>query len=272
MYNYYGDNVKKIFIITLFIVSFLFTNVLALNEFVIDDAKLLKNDTVEYINTYSNFLKNKADIDYYVYTVKDLGEYDSDTFSNMVYSEYIKNKNDYGILIFICRNTREVKVIIGKGLSNVVSEEMINEYINDYFISFLSNNEWDSGIKNGYTAFFKYVCLHLDVDTSGLEVTDGNDFIFKYRYYILFISIWICNLIGYILPHYFLRLFNKNYKVTNLDNIIFYGCVFFNVFVLYYNFIIEYKFLLILLLFEVFSILSGTILKKNGSKKRKKKK
>ena len=68
----------------------MFTNVLALNEFVIDDAKLLKNDTVEYINTYSNFLKNKADIDYYVYTVKDLGEYDSDTFSNMVYSEYIK--------------------------------------------------------------------------------------------------------------------------------------------------------------------------------------
>ena len=260
---------KRVFIIFILFLSLFITNVYA-NEYkyVVDDGGLLKENTLDYINTYSEYLDKTANIEYYVITVNSLGEYDLDTYTDIVYSNYIKNKNDRGLLILVSKNDRQVKVMAGKGISEVVDEEIINDYIDRYFLSFFSNNEWDEGLKNGYTAFFKYICLHLDIDTSGLEVMNGNDFLFKYRYYILFICIWICNFIGYILPKYFIRLFNKNYKITFKDNLVLYSSVFINVIILYYNYITDKKFLIILLAFEIFSILSGTIFNTSNVKKK----
>ena len=260
---------KRVFIIFVLFLSLFITNVFAKEyKYVLDDGGLLKEDTLDYINTYSEYLDKTANIEYYVITVNSLGEYDLDTYTDIVYSNYIENKKDRGLLILVSKNDRQVKVISGKGISEVVDDKVINDYIDRYFLSFFSNNEWDEGLKNGYTAFFKYICLHLNIDTSGLEVMNGNDFLFKYRYYILFICIWICNFIGYILPKYFIRLFNKNYKITFKDNLVLYSSVFINVIVLYYNYNTDKKFLIILLAFEIFSILSGTIFNTSNVKKK----
>ena len=160
---------KKIVSVIIILLSFLFTSVYAEEyKYVLDDAGILKKDTIEYINTYSDFLDKQANIDYYVVTVRSLDEYDLDTYSDIVYSNYVNNKKDRGLLILVSKKDRQVKVIAGKGISSVLTDEVINEYIDEYFISFLANNEWDSGIKNGYTAFFKYLCLHLNIDSSGL--------------------------------------------------------------------------------------------------------
>lgn len=273
MYNYYGDNMKKMFSIIIILLSLFITNVYAEEyKYVVDDGDILEKDTLEYIDAYSEYLDKTAKIYYYVITIESLGEYDLDTYTDLVCSNYLRKNKDRGLLILVSKNDRQVKVIAGKDIGEVVTDEVIDDYINRYFISFLANNEWDVGIKNGYTAFFKYLCLHLDIDTSGLEVMNGNDFFYKYRYYILFICIWICNTIGYILPKYFIRLFNKNYKVTALDNLILYGSVFVNVIILYYNYINYNNFLFILLGFEIFSILSGTIFNTDINKKKTKKK
>jgi len=273
MYNYYGDNMKKMFSIIIILLSLFITNVYAEEyKYVVDDGGILEKDTLKYIDAYSEYLDKTAKIYYYVITIESLGEYDLDTYTDLVCSNYLRKNKDRGLLILVSKNDRQVKVIAGKDIGEVVTDEVIDDYINRYFISFLANNEWDVGLKNGYTAFFKYICLNLDIDTSGLEVMNGNDFFYKYRYYILFICIWICNTIGYILPKYFIRLFNKNYKVTALDNLILYGSVFVNVIILYYNYISYNNFLFILLGFEIFSILSGTIFNTNISKKKTKKK
>ena len=260
---------KRVLLVFILFLSLFITNVFAKEyKYVLDDGGLLKEDTLDYINTYSEYLDKTANIEYYVITVNSLGEYDLDTYTDIVYSNYIENKKDRGLLILVSKNDRQVKVISGKGISEVVDDKVINDYIDRYFLSFFSNNEWDEGLKNGYTAFFKYICLHLNIDTSGLEVMNGNDFLFKYRYYILFICIWICNFIGYILPKYFIRLFNKNYKITFKDNLVLYSSVFINVIVLYYNYNTDKKFLIILLAFEIFSILSGTIFNTSNVKKK----
>ena len=260
---------KRVLLVFILFLSLFITNVFAKEyKYVLDDGGLLKEDTLDYINTYSEYLDKTANIEYYVITVNSLGEYDLDTYTDIVYSNYIENKKDRGLLILVSKNDRQVKVISGKGISEVVDDKVINDYIDRYFLSFFSNNEWDEGLKNGYTAFFKYICLHLNIDTSGLEVMNGNDFLFKYRYYILFICIWICNFIGYILPKYFIRLFNKNYKITFKDNLVLYSSVFINVIVLYYNYNTDKKFLIILLAIEIFSILSGTIFNTSNVKKK----
>ena len=261
MYNYYGENMKKVSILFIIIFSFFIINVFAEdNKFVIDDGDLLNSSTKEYINLYSEYLSKEAKIDYYVVTVDDLGEYDIDTYAEIVYSNLINKKKDNGLLILVCKPNRMVKVIAGKAISGAITEEVIYEIIDEYIISFMKNNEWDKGIKNGYTAFFKYICYHLNIDTNVMKVSSGYDFLYKYKGYILFVCIWICNTIGYILPKYFIKLFDKKYKVNIIDNIILCVSIVINVIILYYNYLLDNKYLYILLAFEIFSILSGTIL------------
>ena len=69
-----------------------------------------------------------------------------------------------------------------------------------------------------------------------------------------------------ILPKYFIRMLDKHYKVTHIDNLILFGSVFINVIILYYNYIYVKKYLFILLAFELFSILSGTVFNTGNSK------
>ena len=267
MYNYNGENMKKIVFLIIFLLSFLISDVSAKEyKYVLDQGNILKDSTEEFINTYSEFLNKASKIDYYVITIDNLGEYDLDNYADIVYTNLINPKKDNGLLILVSKNDRRVKVIAGRAISGAITDEVIDNYLNEYFLAFLSNNEWDTGIKNGYIAFFKYICLYLNIDTSSLEVSSGYDFFYKYRFYIFFVCIWICNTIGYILPKYFIRMLDKHYKVTHIDNLILYGSVFINVIILYYNYIYVKKYLFILLAFELFSILSGTVFNTGNSK------
>lgn len=154
----------------------------------------------------------------------------------MVYDNIVSNNNDKGVLILISKEDRMVKITAGACISNIITNEVINEYLKDYFIPFLSTNEWDNGIINGYTAIYKCLCYNLYIDTSGLDVINGNDLLFKYRFYIFFICIFICNLIGCILPKFFIRFFSKNYKVNIMDIFILFGSIFINIVILYYSY------------------------------------
>ena len=106
---------KRVFIIFVLFLSLFITNVFAKEyKYVLDDGGLLKEDTLDYINTYSEYLDKTANIEYYVITVNSLGEYDLDTYTDIVYSNYIENKKDRGLLILVSKNDRQVKVISGK--------------------------------------------------------------------------------------------------------------------------------------------------------------
>ena len=94
-------------------------------------------------------------------------------------------------------------------------------------MTYLKNGEWDSGIKNGYSAFYKLICNYYDIDTSDISVYEEG-FVSKYKNYIIFLIIWFITLIGYIFSEYFFRLFlnETNKKQSIMDTIIFGVCLF----------------------------------------------
>lgn len=251
---------KRILFLIIVLISITSINVSAKNyEYVSDEYNILKKDTKDYIEEYSKYIYEEAGIEYYVVLTDGLGDYDLDTYSKIVYDNIVSNKNDKGLLILISKDDRMVKITAGSGISDVITNEVINDYLKDYFIPFLSTNEWDNGIINGYTAIYKCLCYNLYIDTSGLEVINGNDFLFKYRFYIFFVCIFICNLIGCILPKFFVRFFDKDYKVKFMDMFIFLTSIFINVIILYYSYSYTKNYLYILLVFELFSIYSGIL-------------
>ena len=227
---------KRILFLIIVLISITSINVSAKNyEYVSDEYNILKKDTKDYIEEYSKYIYEEAGIEYYVVLTDGLGDYDLDTYSKIVYDNIVSNKNDKGLLILISKDDRMVKITAGSGISDVITNEVINDYLKDYFIPFLSTNEWDNGIIN------------------------GNDFLFKYRFYIFFVCIFICNLIGCILPKFFVRFFDKDYKVKFMDMFIFLTSIFINVIILYYSYSYTKNYLYILLVFELFSIYSGIL-------------
>ena len=99
-------------------------------------------------------IKDQEQIDYVVVSAKTNN--DLKAYTNELYDElHISNK---GILMVVDKDSRSIQIQVGKRLSNVISDSVINKYIDKYMIGYLKNEEWDDGVRNGYTAFYKLLC------------------------------------------------------------------------------------------------------------------
>ena len=164
-----------------------------------------------------------------------------------------------------------MRVRVGEELSDIIYPQIIDEYIEQFFMTSFKNGEWDEGVKNGYSAFYKLLCNYYDVDSSEIEVyKDG--FISKYKNYILFLIIWVITIIGYIFSEYFFRLFlKKNSSNVNMDTLIFGVCLFVSMLLINLTYLIMTKAIIIVLAFELVAIFSNILNNSNdkGKKKRK---
>ena len=234
-------------------------------EYITDSSEILKNETIDYIYEYSSYLDEIENIDYYVVTVRDLDSYSIEEYTDKIYRLY--NINEKGILILLSTDERKMRVKVGEDLSDIIYPQLIDEYIEQFFMPYFKNGEWDEGIRNGYSAFYKMICNYYDIDTSDISVYDDNFFI-KYKNYIIFFIIWFITLIGYIFSEYFFRLFFEKDKLNqNMDTVIFGVCLFISMLLLNLTYLIMPKALIVVLGFELVAIISNIL---NHSKKNSK--
>ncbi len=259
---------KKIILVILICIFTINVQAIGRNEYVIDDAKILSIDTKNYILEYSNYLKDELKIDYVVITLD--REYDDlEKEANALYEEY--HISQKGLLFLVDKNSRNIQVLVGNKLSKIITDDIINEYINDYMVGYYKNDDWDDGTKNGYTAFFKLICNYYDIDSEILKVYDGDSFINKYRTYIITLIMIICIGIGYnLMTYYNNRYVKKNKKDVNIVNDIMFFCsMFINVelFIIAYYF--GFKIFFMVFAIEIISIISSYY--SHNTKKRSKK-
>ena len=66
-------------------------------------------------------------------------------------------------------------------LSQFIDGNLIDEYIDTYFIPYMERERWNEGILNGYKALYKRICEEYGIDASEMEVIDELDFLTKYK-------------------------------------------------------------------------------------------
>ena len=263
---------RKHFLILFIVLLLIPLNVFSLveksvNEYITDQGQLLSDETEEYIYNNSKYLDDIIHLDYYVVTVDNLSNLGIEEYADKLYRKF--NLREKGILILISKDDRKMRVKVGEELSDVVYPQIIDEYINNFFMTSFKNGNWDEGIKNGYSAFYKLLCNYYDIDSSDVEVYRDN-FITKYQTYIIIIIIWIIMIIGYIFSEYFYRLFlNKISKNVNMDTAIFGVCLFISMLLLNLTYLIMPKAVIIVLLFELVAIFSNILNNSSNMKKRK---
>ena len=207
--------IKKYILILVFILLLCPFNINALvtqssDIYVTDNANVLKDETKDYIVTYSDFLKDKEKIDYYVVTLKSLEGINLKEYTDYIYDSF--NMNEKGLLIVFYKSDRQLRIKTGIKLSKIIPDDVIEEYINSYFMPYLKDEDWNSGIKNGYSSFYKLLCNYYEIDSSPMTVYNGLSFIKKYKYSIFMIILFICSFISNKLGTYHFNI--KKGKIT----------------------------------------------------------
>ena len=250
--------------------------------YVTDEAKVLKNDTEEYMIKYSDFLSQEKKVHYYVVTVPTLEKYSIEDYADYVFKSF--NMGSNGALIFFSKEDNAIQVVLGSKLLNIMTDQELDDYINQYFISYFKNMEWDKGLKNGYVALYKKICDYYQIDASKMSLEDGNSYLVKYRFPILTGLIFLGMLLGYTLCNFFKRIYLR--KLKKFIEFASFGIVFvLNIVLLIFSYYFEPWSLIMVLLVEFFTMITifdtsknmsleeaFARIKRDESRKRKKKK
>lgn len=146
-----------------------------------------------------------------------------------------------------------MKVKVGEDLSNVITDDIISQYIDLYFMPYLKQGEWDLGIRNGYSSFYKLLCNYYDIDSSPMNVYTGKNILDKYRFPIITIIVFICSLLSYFISKFIMS--RKNYSLICFLVII-------NILLLYFLFILNSISVIVALGFELFGFFDSFFLSK----------
>ena len=223
------------------------------NSFVTDEADILKEETENYMIRYSNFIFAKKKVRYYVVTVSSLEGYTLADYSNYLFQSLHIGKK--GALILFSKQERVVQVTFGDELGKCIEEEEIEDYIHRYFMPYFQNSEWNKGMKNGYISFYKRICDYYHIDSSVMELVDGNALLIKYRYPILMALLLLGMGFCYMFSNFFQKIY-KHKKKSFTDYILFSITIFTNILLLIGGYLMEPWFLLILLGVEAFALLT----------------
>lgn len=239
--------------------------------YVTDSAQILNNETEDYIVTYSEFLKENKNIDYYVVTVKSLEGINLEEYTDYVFDSF--NMNDLGLLIVISHDDRSIRIKAGSELSKVIESSTIDNYIDSYFMPYLKNDDWNTGIKNGYSSFYKLLCNIFKIDSSTMTVYNGKSFINNYRYTIFIVILWICIFISGFLAKKIVNIKKGIEKVSTIKDFLIAISIIINIYLLYFCYLLIPLSTFIVLGFEcviIYNILDQNNFFSNKNKKAKK--
>lgn len=182
---------KMRFLLKTLIISLIFVGIFSIktlaivkptSEFYVNDyANLLNTETKNYIMNTNISLQNKTGAQIVVVTVpnlegKALEEYATEFFREFGIGD--KNKNN-GVLLLLALEERQFRVEVGYGLEGILPDGKTGRIQDEYIIPYLKQNNWNEGIKNGFSAILKEIEKEYSIDVGSEDavssVNENND-------------------------------------------------------------------------------------------------
>ena len=107
------------------------------------------------------------------------------------------SKKNNGVLFLIATEDRKMRIEVGNGLQGAIPDGKAGRILDNYVVSYLQNNDWDNGIKNGFNAILEEVCQEYNIEIDGsiaavsdsIELSEGESAAFGVSILVLIISI-----------------------------------------------------------------------------------
>lgn len=139
--------------------------------YVNDNAGVLTRETKQYIIDTNVELQKKTGAQIVVVTVKSLDGMSIEDYAYQLFNSWgIGDKNkDNGLLLLCSYGDRKFRVEVGYGLEGKLPDGKTGRMQDEYIIPYLRNDNFDEGIKNGYSAFLKEVAEEYGVSITGMQ-------------------------------------------------------------------------------------------------------
>lgn len=145
--------------------------------YVNDYANLLTEDTKQYIIQTNQKLEEKTGAQIVVVTVQNLEGMTIEQYANELFRKFgigDKDKNN-GLLLLCSYQDRKFRVEVGYGLEGILNDGKTGRMQDEYIIPYLKKNQFNEGIRNGYTAFLNEVCKEYQVQIETEKVKKGGN-------------------------------------------------------------------------------------------------
>ena len=169
-----NKKILKIIMLIFCILAFYYTSVQAVvdqtsNFYVNDYANVLSKETEEYIMNTNVELESKTKAQIVVVTVKTLDgksieEYATELFRKFGIGDKTKNN---GVLLLCSTGDRKFRIEVGYGLEGALPDGKTGRIQDEYIIPYLKNDNYDEGIKNGYSKVLEEVCKEYNIEITG---------------------------------------------------------------------------------------------------------
>ena len=189
------------------------------NDFYVNDyANILSSDTEEYIMNMNIELQKKTGAQIVVVTVPSLEGQSIEEYATELFRKFgigDKNKNN-GVLLLCSTGDRLFRIEVGYGLEGRLTDGKTGRIQDNYIIPYLKNNNYDYGIRNGFTAILNEVASEYGVTISGADkLNDTSELAKKIQIYL---SVFMALSLTGMLINFFIR--KKGIKTILITNTI----------------------------------------------------
>lgn len=181
------NNTKKK-MASIIIMMILFLNILGIKSFALveptsdfyvnDYANLLSSDVEEYIISTNKTLNSQTGAQIVVVTVPNLEGQSLEEYATALFRKFgigDKTKNN-GVLMLLALEERQMRIEVGYGLEGVLTDGKTGRIQDEYIIPYLKENNWNEGIRNGYSKILEEVANEYQVDVGEINaVSQGTD-------------------------------------------------------------------------------------------------
>lgn len=174
------NNTKKK-MASIIIMMILFLNILGIksfalvkptNDFYVNDyANLLSSDVEQYIISTNKTLNSQTGAQIVVVTVQNLEGQSLEEYATALFRKFgigDKTKNN-GVLMLLALEERQMRIEVGYGLEGVLTDGKTGRIQDEYIIPYLKENNWNEGIRNGYSKILEEVANEYQVDVGEIN-------------------------------------------------------------------------------------------------------
>lgn len=168
MFN--SKKLKNIIILTVLLLLLLPINLLAVvsptKDFYVNDyANVLTEETEKYIIQANLELQQKTGAQIVIVTVPSLEGQDIESYATELFREFgignsVKNN---GVLLLCSTGERLFRIEVGYGLEGTLTDGKTGRIQDEYIIPYLRDNNYNDGIKNGFSAILDEVIHEYDI-------------------------------------------------------------------------------------------------------------
>jgi len=174
---------KSALIITIFILQTFFLQAQSNNlplpmGYVSDYAGIISSDDKYAIEALGEEVKQKSGAEIAILTIKTIEPYASiDEYANEVMSKWgIGEKGkDNGVLIVLSIDERVIRIEVGYGLEGAITDGHAGSIMDKYMIPYFRNNDFSTGLLEGYRAVSVTVAKEYNFEISGLDDRQYNN-------------------------------------------------------------------------------------------------